>query len=297
MNTKTTDSAYTPIAFSGKNILVVGIVKDVESSISKDISRIEAALESFDSVRWFLVESNSQDQTREKLQSIKGTKDNFNFALLEIETLPPEFRTESMAKARNRYLREIRSNHEYADIDFVAIADFNGLNSKLVKTAIDSCLENQEWDACFANQKGRYYDIWALRHRLWSPNDCWEELKFYRRYIRFPELALFKSVTARMIRIQIDSPWIEVESAFGGFGIYKRFSMDSGEYFGKTTSGIQICEHVPFHETLRQNGSKLFINPKMINTKWTDHSRRATFPFKAGRVIAYPFKFLSRFFN
>jgi hypothetical protein len=278
---------------NGLTILVTGIVRNVASTIERDVINIEKALRDFHSIKWFLVESDSADQTIDQLTSLSSRNENFRFTTLGQIQKIGEPRTVAMAEARNRYLREMRENTEYKGIDLLAISDFNGLNSKLTEAAVSSCFQIEDWDACFANQSGRYYDIWALRHPLWSPNDCWQQLSFYRRYYKFPEFALAASVRSRMIRIPQRSPWIEVDSAFGGFALYRPDAIGNAEYKGLTIEGNAVCEHVPFHAQMRRNQKKLFINPQLINTKSTDHSIRMNLSSTLLRLTKYPFKILS----
>ena len=170
--------------------------------------------------------------------------------------------------------------------------DFNGLNNKISKESIESCFENDLWDVCTANQSGPYYDIWALRHELWSPNDCWESHRFFRQYMKSPEKALFTSLHSRMITISQNSRWIEVDSAFGGMAIYKKNVFIHGIYSGLNDSGLPICEHVPFHNKIKENNYKIFINPKFINSNKTDHSKQFSIGAKIRRKILYPIKLL-----
>lgn len=272
------------------SVLVTGIVRNVALTIERDMTVIEQALQDFRSIKWFLVESDSSDFTIEKLKDISSINENFSFVTLGKIQKAGQSRTVAMAKARNRYLEEIRENPDYLSIDILAISDFNGLNKKLTRDAVASCFEVNNWDACFANQSGRYYDIWALRHPLWSPNDCWQQLSFYRKYYRFPEFALAASVRSRMIRIPQDSEWIEVDSAFGGFAFYRMDALGKAEYEGQTLEGNAICEHVPFHAQMRKNQKRLYINPKLINARSTDHSIRMNLSSTMFRIAKYPFK-------
>ena len=277
-----------------KTILVVGIVKNIYKSIEKDIANIENALKIFKTVNWFLVESDSKDQSIKKLEEIAKKKSNFQFVSLGALQKSNESRTIGMSLARNRYLSEIRLSDNFSQVDLVAIADFNGLNNKLNEQGIYSCFMRSDWDACFANQTGRYYDIWALRHPLWSPNDCWQQLSFYREFFKFPERALRISLGSRMIHIPKKNNWIEVDSAFGGFGLYRRDALNEGEYSGITSNGTPICEHVPFHTEMRKNGKKLFVNPALINTNSTDHSKRFKISGTIYRLLKYPFKIIRK---
>jgi hypothetical protein len=73
-----------------------------------------------------------------------------------------------------------------------------------------------------------------------------------------------------MIRIPQTSPWIQVDSAFGGLGIYKARILGSVEY--PTATGDIQCEHVIFHEELVNQGHSLFINPSLVNAGFTEHA-------------------------
>jgi hypothetical protein len=274
------------------NVAVVGIVKDIETTIGEDYSKLNESLSFFNKVKWFLVESDSQDATVRLLNEIRKSDPNFNFVSLGKLQTGTAQRTVGMAAARNRYLHEIRENSEYEDVDFIVIADFNGLNNLINKDSVASCFVRSDWDACFANQSKKYYDIWALRHPLWSPNDCWSQHSFFRKYSKVPELALYSSVQARMIHLPSDSDWIEVDSAFGGFAIYRKTALKHGSYFGETEEGVACCEHVPFNLALRKKGYKLFINPKLINADSTDHSENAFLGKFLLRLFKYPRKFI-----
>lgn len=275
---------------NGLTILVTGIVRNVASTIERDVIVIESALRDFRSIKWFLVESNSEDTTLDQLTSLSSKNDKFRFTTLGTIQSLGESRTVGMAKARNRYLRELKEYADYHNIDVLAISDFNGLNSKLTRDAVASCFDVENWDACFANQSGRYYDIWALRHPIWSPNDCWQQFSFYRRYYKFPEFALAASVRTRMIRIPSSSEWIEVDSAFGGFALYRPDAIGNAVYEGLTADGNAICEHVPFHAEMRKNQKKLFINPNLINARSTDHAFRMNLSSTVFRLAKYPLK-------
>ena len=130
---------------------------------------------------------------------------------------------------------------------------------------------------CAANQRGPYYDIWALRHKNWSPNDCWAQYKFLNIYDPDTEKNIYSSVYSRMITLPINSAWIEVDSAFGGLAIYKKELFNIAEYVGLDEHGEEVCEHVHFHNRLKQHGAKLFINPQLINAEYTEHTAHLLF--------------------
>lgn len=259
-------------------VVVVGIVKNIEKTLKKDIQILSKALGFFREIHWFLVESESNDKSVGILSEFKKTNNNFDYQSLGNSLKDSATRTEVMARARNAYLAYLREKLDQNEFPYVVVADFNLLNNKLSRNSVLTSWSNDDWDIVTANQSGPYYDIWALRHPLWAPNDCWEHHRFIRNYVRFPESALTFSIRSRMLRINKKSNWIKVDSAFGGFAIYKsQFLLMSNYYEGLDANGKMVCEHVAFHKRLTDNGAKIYINPAMINTKYTDHSRQITF--------------------
>jgi hypothetical protein len=98
------------------------------------------------------------------------------------------------------------------------------------------------------------------------------------------------AVLSKMIQIPPNSNWIRVDSAFGGFAIYRREALQVGKYIGVDCEGRPICEHVPLHNELTKEGFKIFINPRLINTKRTDHSQHPRMHRKIFRLLKYPVK-------
>lgn len=258
---------------SSSNVLLVGLARNCEDRIQEEIRIINAAFVKAASVKWFVVESDSDDGTLPILNKL-AVDDRFDFVSLgSIRTKYPK-RTDRIAKCRNRYLEEIKKNPKYTNIDFVVVADLDGVNSKLTELSVNSCWNlNEDWDACFANQSEVYYDIWALRHALWSPNDCWENYNFLINNGSSKSKALQKAVHSRMIKIKNDEIPIEVDSAFGGLGIYKKSVILLSEYIGLNTKNEEFCEHVSFHLNLREKGCRLYIIPSLINCGWNEHSK------------------------
>jgi hypothetical protein len=271
-----------------KPVLVVGIVKNIEKTLKKDIKNIGNALSFFQEVHWFLVESDSSDNSKQTLSELKNANKNFFYTSIEILDKSYNFRTERLAIARNKYLSHIRDRIDTNEFPYIVIADFNLLNSKLSMESVISSWSRTDWDVVTANQSSRYYDIWALRHPLWSPNDCWEQHEFLKKYIKTPEIVNSYSLRSRMFKLPKDSDWIEVDSAFGGFAIYRSsFLLNDVYYEGKNDVGNMICEHVPFNQKIKELGARIFINTNLINAHYTDHSRRMTMFFTFLRLLRY----------
>jgi glycosyltransferase involved in cell wall biosynthesis len=256
----------------GLNLAIVGLARNCEKTIRADIQRIKRASSNAKSIKWLIVESDSTDNTVIELKKLQNEVENFQFAPLGMlaKTIPK--RTERISYCRNFYAEKIRTDDSFKDINFIAVVDLDGINDKITQKAFESCWERSDWDMCAANQDGPYFDIWALRHEEWCPGDCWAQYKFLSQYSLDIEKNLWGSVYSKMITIAKDSEWIEVDSAFGGLAIYKKTAFDVCRYVGITEKGEEFCEHVHFHQQLKSNGAKLYINPKLINATLTEHT-------------------------
>ena len=256
-------------------ILVTGIARDCGKKIEQDINRIALCLTRFREIHWLVVESDSEDNTVEILQEHERRLKNFRY--LSLGRLRDKYpkRTERTSFCRNVYLGEVQKNEIYTDIDFVLVVDLDGINTKITEEGILSCWEVDDWGGCAANQAGPYYDVWALRHEVWCPGDCWHEYYFLREYGLGVARALYASVYSKMITIPSDQPMFEVDSAFGGAAIYKREALMNAKYVGVDEEGKEVCDHVALSEDMRNDGFKLYLNPKFVNSGITFHSRRS----------------------
>jgi hypothetical protein len=268
-----------PQAFSNLSdakILIVGIARNCENDIRHDVLRLYAAFKSAERLYWFIVESDSSDRTPEVLASLESEVPDFRFRSLgNLEASIPH-RTHRLSYCRNVCLDELNSNPAYASVDLVVVADLDGVNNLVASEGIESCFTRSDWDVCTANQRGPYYDLWALRHPVWNPNDCLKQYAFLVQRGTQRELAAWVSSYGKMITIPESADWIPVDSAFGGLGIYRRSILAGARYEGVDENGEGICEHVPLNNQLRARGAKIFINPRLINTTYTENSRQRT---------------------
>ena len=280
---------------SDSKILVVGLVRNCESQIEKEFGIINAAFSDAKILSWLVIESDSEDATVPVLQRLKS-KNNFDFISLgKLSSTYPK-RTDRIAKCRNRYLEEIRVNKKYSDFDFIVVADLDGVNSELTQSAVKSCWEiKTNWDACFANQSTAYYDIFALRHKVWCPTCCFETRDFLIKHGISKFKARQSAVFSRMIKIKKDEEPIEVESAFGGLGIYKRNTLISADYEGLNTKDEEVCEHVYLHSKMRELGYKLYIIPSLINCGWNNHSKNIQLKVRIRLRLQYVLRICAEF--
>jgi hypothetical protein len=253
-------------------VAVVGIVRDCGKTLEDSVLRISAAFAAADEVRWVIIESDSSDDTLEVLGRLKQRDSRFSF--LSLGTLRNSIpdRIQRIAACRNAYLDELGRTDAYRDITHVVVADFDGVNNMLAEESVLSCFLRTDWDVCAANQAGPYYDVWALRHPLWCPADCWQQYRFLAACGVPDAKALYTGVHSKMITLSQSIPWIQVDSAFGGIAIYRREALDGCRYVALGPDGREICEHVTLHQQMLARGSKIFINPRLINTTYGEHT-------------------------
>jgi len=262
-----------------RNFLIVGLTRNSDNYIESEVRHLESLFREFGEVSFHLVESDSKDHTQDTLRAIAMSKPNFTFTSLGDLESSISTRTERLRVCRNEYVKRIRATTER--IDFVVVIDFDGMNRKLSKSGLKSSI-NQEalWSACFPNQLFGYYDLYALRCENWVEGDFLPTLRNEIAKIEIPSSGSFLSILKRYLQedrlrrtlvyrnMRILFPWsplINVESAFGALGIYKKECFLLSDY-GLTRSGYSECEHVHFHAELIAKGKHLVINPRMLNS-------------------------------
>jgi hypothetical protein len=248
-------------------ILLAGPVRNVAHTIQNEVETLVSSLGNFKEIYCFVVESDSSDDTLKKLEELQGVIRNFSYVSAGNLSEKYRRRTDRIALCRNLIIDEVANNPLFADIDYIAMADLDGMNGLVTPEKIAQCWEVDEpWDVITANQLGEYYDIWGLSHPYWNPMDCWEQ-KHQLENILGNDMAQNIAVACKQSPIDPRADLIEVDSAFGGLGIYTRESFLAGRYAGTDdqAGGIDVADHIPFHRDLRQKGFRIFINPALIN--------------------------------
>jgi hypothetical protein len=260
-------------------LAVVGVARNCSRSLRHDIARLQAATRGLQArVHFLIVESDSDDGSEAALAALQ--QDMADFRYLSLGSLRAQIpqRTARIAHCRNRYLDELRDNPLYARVSHVLVSDLDGVSRDLDAQALASCWRPglPPWGALTANQGDYYYDIYALRHPVWCPGDCWQEQRALLPQLgkrAADEIALF----SRMVHIDPRRPPIEVDSAFGGLAVYRRDALLGARYVGLDAQGQETCEHVQLHAQMRAHGWRIFINPALINAHSTKHAGRKKF--------------------
>jgi hypothetical protein len=77
------------------------------------------------------------------------------------------------------------------------------------------------------------------------------------------------SAAAHALKFHRGEPLVRVWSCFGGLGVYRMDCFKAAAYAGHD------CEHVTFHQSLRERGfDRLFLNPSQIvlYSSWSDRA-------------------------
>jgi hypothetical protein len=238
------------------------------------LANVEAFGASYNSFELIVVENDSADDTRERLRDYAASRANVR--VIEADGLDAEHpkRTDRIAAARNLYMDAVREPR-YGDCDDLVILDFDDVNCAPIDRAAFEAARAWLWAendrrAVFANSSFFYYDVWALRHPKWSPDDCWSKVRAVEPRIGINE-AVRRNVAMREVHVSPASPPIPVESAFGGLGIYRREAALGGTYVGLADDGEEICEHVAFNAEVKGAGGVLAIYPPLQNRTPEEH--------------------------
>jgi len=247
-------------------VAVVGLVRNGEATVTQAVQRLAQALAACSQTQWMVIESDSSDGTLAALAALKTRLPGFDFRSLGALATSHPHRTDRIAHCRNAGLEWFESLRAAGEsVSHLVMADLDGVNDAITPEALASCWQRNGWEACMANQSGRYYDLWALRHAAWCPSDCWAEADFLTAHGVARDRAIAATVYQRMLEIDPGHDWIEVESAFGGLAVYRAEAIAGLRYRGLDDAGRELCEHVPLHLAMRARGARLFINPKLLN--------------------------------
>jgi hypothetical protein len=283
-----------------KKIAIVGTISNVEHTLESNLRRLIRACSDFEIAVIFLVESDSNDKTIEVLKRLSSDISCFRFVSLgELKKQIPD-RISRIRHCRNFYVAELRRLQ--LGIEYVVVADLDGMNSRITRSGFNSSFLKSDWSAVLANQIGGYYDLLALRHPEWCPKDILTELKEEQERIDKSHLSFFavvkrfqrrfafdrardKTVYSRMRKIGMSSDWISVHSGFGGLGIYRLEYFKNFDYSLQTGDSSHESEHVSFSRRIIDSGGKIFINPRMINNFYNTYNINRFFVVRQVREL------------
>jgi hypothetical protein len=267
-------------------IIFCGLAQNCEFFLPSVFKNIDRISELATDVGYIFIENDSSDATKKILIDWGRSKTNFTFLNMDgLGQLP--IRTLRLEYLRNAYVQFIKNDPKLNQFDYLIVLDMDDVNSSgldisKISESIEFLEQEKDRAGVFANQLGTYYDMWALRHQKLCPLDVWEEIFDYVQSFKVSdEVAYQNTIQKRIFSIDLQDDYLEVDSAFGGLGIYKLSYVlnNPNPYLGskvkvvKNEAGIpmifkfQSCEHVHFHLGIRGCGGKLFIKPNLVNGK------------------------------
>ena len=264
-----------------ERVVFAGLARDCASALPSVLANIAAMSDQFRESAFLFLENGSRDGTR-------GVLEQWCRSRPEAQLLSPDHpdafspvRTIRLAALRNQLIAAIRER--FSDFDLVVMMDCDEVNAAPtdmadIGLAVDFLMAEEDRAGVFANMLGGYIDYWALRHPTRCPDDVWEAMLDYVVRHGVGDDAAYDAVFApRLFALAADAAPLEVDSAFGGLGIYrlKKVLANPASYVGakrKTVPmqggvrevGWQTCEHVSFHAGLRAEGGRLFILPGLV---------------------------------
>ncbi len=285
-----------------KRIVLVGTISNAGKRLEDDLQKVIRACEGLDIVKIFLVESDSLDNTVEILKNLQSSLKNFTYLSLGKLSSHLPNRIDRIRHCRNAYVRHLREFFIESEIDYVIVADLDGMQPRITAKGIQSTFIRDDWGAVVANQSGGYYDLLALRHKTWCPNDVFVELRAIQSVIqaqpvnRFDIFGIIKrklkldraranAIYSKMLKIEKARGWVEIDSGFGGLGIYKAQLFEKFDYSLSHVDLSFESEHVALSRKIRESGQKIYINPELVNSHFNTYNINRYFLIRQSRGL------------
>jgi hypothetical protein len=235
-------------------ILICGITRNSQNILPYTLARIRRLGSYFESYVVFLYENDSVDNTVDILKQEQEKYTNFFFTSEYLNSPPftdPKgvVRMRNMAMARNHYLDFVRQYIKTEHIDYIIIVDCDLLGGWSYHGILNSLGNIGNWDIVGSNSL--YY---LHKDKEW--------FKVFYDTFAFRSLGIEKEIDGtegNMFVFNRGEPMIQVNSCFGGLGIYKPHFLHEGLNYTE-----EDCEHVTLHNKLVKLGYQIFLNPSQI---------------------------------
>lgn len=215
-------------------ILICGIGKNVAKASANTIASIEALGKSFIDYRVIVYENNSTDETKsiyaswaKKNSKVIFISENLSQSKFKkVSKMKIIHRIEKIAYARNKVLEKIQ-DPKFSDFSYVIWADLDFMEPWSVDEIIATINHpEKDFDAVFANGS---YDLFALRSKQFPVG------------FELIGTAFFQNIEKMQQQLNIgeSQSWIDVYSAFGGLGVYKREALLGSCYSATVTKDLE----------------------------------------------------------
>lgn len=246
-----------------KKVIICSTIKNEIKNLDNFFKKIDSFIDKFDDYHIVFVESDSTDGSADIINNyLKNRKGN----IIKKDFSEKFNRVHKLEICRNEYLAYIRNSPLLKNFDYLMVMDADGVNNKLNAEKIINSIKKENWNAIFANQSILYYDIFALRIKNFITANFISNIKKdidNNKYKKIKE-NIFNNLTKFFyLNKFFDERYIEVISAFGGFGIYRLKVILEFKYYSKQGEN---CEHVGLHENIHNKYGGLFIDKNLINS-------------------------------
>jgi hypothetical protein len=270
-------------------LAICGTVRNAESSLRKSLLVVDKFRGAAASCTFVVVTNDNEDDTVNVLRDWSCGKEWVTVIRCHGLVRSCPNRVDRLALARNMYMCALRQRAQ--EFDLLLVLDLDGVNEGLDPEGVaDACgIAPDDWAGLFPNQRVAYYDLYALRHRNWVTQDVWTEVAQATAWFdsmgfrvanklmggtlraKLRSDAVNKYVHSRQYRIPPGQAPIQVDSAFGGLGVYRYSAIASAWYGSRSNDGTEVCEHVAFNDAVTAQGGKLYICPSFQNLAPTEH--------------------------
>lgn len=252
------------------DFLVVGLIRDNEKKLHQTVAQICKFLYGF-TFDFYIVESDSLIIPKINIKTdIAGLNEIKLISLGDLNKKYPN-RIERLTYCRIHYLNYFKDNSK--KYSFMMVVDFDGIVNNLYNTKVLDIFKRLQdlkvvWSAIFPNQIPFYYDIYALRCNNWVNDNAWGSV--YSGEISNRWTSKWLNIYSKMYMLPTKLGYVEVQSAFGGIGIYRASSITIESTYGYyQENNFDVCEHVRFN--LGIEGKKFIVTDWISSVGKNEH--------------------------
>lgn len=239
------------------SVAILGLARNCGNILPYTISRINKLAQFFKFAKVFILENDSEDNTKDLLRQWEARNINIystNFDWPKLGNGRDLFRATKMAYLRNTLRNWFLQSKTF--VDYIILLDMDLVGGWSYEGILNS-IGHDNWDVIGSNsviyhhtESGLvrlFYDTWAYRD--------------------IGDSSAKPDYKMNLLYFNRGQPLYRVWSCFGGLAIYQSrpFTYPNIQYSAMSLHNNIECEHVSFHTALRLAGFKnIFINPSQI---------------------------------
>lgn len=237
-------------------VWVVGLARNCASRLDRNVQYCRRALTG-QKQNYVFVVSENDIPTYNTIRELENKTENVHVILEESVAVQKYLvRTQKLAVLRDAYVDFLKTRVTH--LDKVLIVDWD---IKIENLELEGPVkEHSENSVATSISIPRYYDIFALRLQEEDalPTTLDVELRAKNPFRDFYQpVSRSQILMTGLIEKKI------VRSAFGGMALYPARVFKHGKYSSAETKA-GICEHVSFHDSVRDKLESIYIEPTMV---------------------------------